>query len=229
MKKTHCIGLLAGALGLVFMMNAHTFAHEKVIVVPLNSSKVSNTSRPCDSSTAGVIRWTGGDFEGCNGKAWTSLTPVPTVYSSGHEWMEKNLGASRVATSSTDAEAYGDLYQWGRFSDGHEKRTSSMIGDQSINDDPGHGSFINVFGDWLDPRNDNLWQDSGINNPCPAGYRIPTTAEWAAERQSWSSNDAAGAFSSPLKLVMAGHRDQNDGTLGDAGTRGIYWSSISIH
>src|SRR5690554_918324 len=31
----------------------------------------------------------------------------------GEIWMDRNLGASQVATSSTDEAAYGDLYQWG--------------------------------------------------------------------------------------------------------------------
>ncbi|MFT7002526.1 MAG: hypothetical protein ACJAVW_003569 [Spirosomataceae bacterium] len=42
----------------------------------------------------------------------------------GKIWMDRNLGATRVATSSTDAYAYGDLYQWGRATDGHTLRTS---------------------------------------------------------------------------------------------------------
>lgn len=32
----------------------------------------------------------------------------------GKTWMDRNLGASQAATSSTDDLAYGDLYQWGR-------------------------------------------------------------------------------------------------------------------
>ncbi|MCD4736862.1 MAG: hypothetical protein K8R53_12530, partial [Bacteroidales bacterium] len=32
----------------------------------------------------------------------------------GKVWLDRNLGASQVATSSTDTNAYGDLYQWGR-------------------------------------------------------------------------------------------------------------------
>jgi len=42
----------------------------------------------------------------------------------GKIWMNRNLGASQVATSSTDANTYGDLYQWGRAADGHQLRTS---------------------------------------------------------------------------------------------------------
>lgn len=54
-----------------------------------------------------------------NGTVWTFWKPgieiVPTVTTAtGRVWMDRNLGASSVATSSNDAEAYGDLYQWGR-------------------------------------------------------------------------------------------------------------------
>lgn len=43
----------------------------------------------------------------------------------GRLWLDRNLGASQVATSSTDTLSYGDLYQWGRETDGHEKRDSA--------------------------------------------------------------------------------------------------------
>jgi uncharacterized protein (TIGR02145 family) len=152
-----------------------------------------------------------------------------TVTSAGQVWMDRNLGASRVATSMTDAEAYGDLYQWGRLTDGHEKRTSPTTTTLSTTDLPGHGSFILITNspyDWRTPQNDNLWQGvTGINNPCPSGFRLPTDAEWETERLSWSSNDAAGAFSSPLKLVLAGERAAPNGTVYLAGIAGLYASS----
>ncbi|MDZ7738239.1 MAG: hypothetical protein U5K32_04030 [Bacteroidales bacterium] len=40
--------------------------------------------------------------------------------------MDRNLGASQVATASDDENGYGDLYQWGRSADGHESRTSDI-------------------------------------------------------------------------------------------------------
>ena len=39
-------------------------------------------------------------------------------------WLDRNLGATQVATSFNDAASYGDLYQWGRSADGHQLRTS---------------------------------------------------------------------------------------------------------
>ena len=152
-----------------------------------------------------------------------------TVLSAGQCWMDRNLGASRVATSSTDSEAYGDLYQWGRGTDGHEKRTSSTTSINSSTDDPGHGSFITESSypyDWRVPQNNNLWQgESGINNPCPAGFRLPTDTELKNERASWSSDNSAGAFASPLRLVAAGSRHLSNGTVYFAGSSGRYWSS----
>ncbi len=140
-------------------------------------------------------------------------------------------GASRVAQSSADEQAYGDLYQWGRGSDGHEKRTSSTSSTLSSVDSPVHGRFIlapvSPY-DWRSPQNGDLWQGiSGTNNPCPEGYRLPTSAEWQAERASWSINNAAGAFASPLKLPAGGSRSYSDGTFYNIGLYGIYWSAES--
>ena len=171
--------------------------------------------------------------------AWSNASggtpPVPNVTnpSTGEIWMDRNLGATQVATSSTDASAYGDLYQWGRAADGHQSRTSATTGTLSTSDTPGHCDFIlapSTPNDWRSPQNDNLWQGvSGINNPCPSTYRLPTAAEWQAERTSWTSNNAAGAYNSPLRLPVAGVRNStandNSGTLSDVGSNGVYWSS----
>jgi uncharacterized protein (TIGR02145 family) len=144
-------------------------------------------------------------------------------------WMDRNLGAARQATSSTDAASYGDLYQWGRLADGHQCRNSATTTARSSTDQPGHGSFIlasNSPFDWRDPQNANLWQGvNGVNNPCPTGYRLPTEEEFIAERDSWSSNNAAGAFASPLKLTVGGERDRSSGSINFAGEWGFYWTS----
>ncbi|MDD4490306.1 MAG: FISUMP domain-containing protein, partial [Paludibacter sp.] len=161
------------------------------------------------------------------------LTQVVEVYNpaTGKTWMDRNLGASRVATSIMDYQAYGDLYQWGRGTYGHEKRDSPITSTLSIGDTPGHGSFIKIYdyiydiNDWRSSRNSNLWQGViGTNNPCPDGFRIPTIAEWDAEISYWSSRDYYGAFGSPLRLPAAGTRDHISGGV-FIDSYGYYWSS----
>lgn len=152
---------------------------------------------------------------------------VSTVLSTtGKIWMDRNLGASQVATSLTDAASFGDLYQWGRGTDGHEKRISLTTSTLSPTDVPGNAIFITTSnGDWRSTKNDNLWQGlNGVNNPCPAGFRLPTEAEWRAERSAWTSPDQDGAFASPLKLPRAGYRG-DDGSIRPSSGGGLYWSS----
>ena len=83
--------------------------------------------------------------------------------------------------------------------------------------------------DWLSPQNDNLWQGGDAdNNPCPPGWRVPTEAELVAELESWVTQDAAGAYGSPLKLPVAGGRMFGDGSLDFVGGIGYYWSSAVL-
>jgi uncharacterized protein (TIGR02145 family) len=229
---------------------------------------ITNTSGAVTiASTAVPPGATAGDMLYWNGTAWVT---IPTASSSGQVlysinngpkwgpivgptdvinprtgkiWMDRNLGATRVATSSTDHLAYGSMYQWGRGSDGHQlinwtdattgtpvNGTTTTLSSTNV---PGNANYISNFTDpfdWRNPQNNNLWQGvSGTNNPCPTGYRIPTLAEWNTERLSWISDNSAGAFASPLKLVMAGGRDSSDGADPGAfysnGTYGLYWSS----
>ncbi len=153
------------------------------------------------------------------------LNPV-----TGRIWMDRNLGASQVATSATDALAYGDLYQWGRRADGHQCRTSPTTVTLSSVDQPAHGNFIlapNVPYDWRSPQNTSMWQGvNGLNNPCPNDYRLPSQTELNNERSSWSQNNSVGAFTSPLKWTLAGSRYAGSGSLGLVGTYGYYWSSL---
>jgi len=103
-----------------------------------------------------------------------------TVFNSttGKVWLDRNLGATQVATSSTDANSYGWLYQWGRGTDGHQIRTSGTTSTLSSSDTPGHGDFILINSspyDWRSPQNDNLWQGvNGINNPGSPGIKLKT-------------------------------------------------------
>jgi hypothetical protein len=168
-----------------------------------------------------VLPFSGGTFDGFTYNLVTSATT--------RVWLDRNLGASQVATSSSDALSFGDLYQWGRGTDGHEKRTSTNINMVSTTDTPGHSFFINANSfNWQSPVNTNLWQGvNGTNNPCPNGFRVPTIEELEAERNLWGSQNAAGAIASSLKLPLAGRRHTN-GQIYSVGSNGMYRTTTSL-
>jgi uncharacterized protein (TIGR02145 family) len=140
-------------------------------------------------------------------------------------WMDRNLGALRVAEAFNDPKAYGDLYQWGRINDGHEKRNSEKITARSDTDNPGHNKFIGNS-DWRETPNDQLWQgENGINNPCPKGWRLPTANQWKEEMETWISKDRQGAYNSPLKLTAGGLRYNISAEIVWEDRFGEYWSS----
>ena len=155
-------------------------------------------------------------------------------------WLDRNLGATEVANSLTDYNAYGSLFQWGRGADGHQLVTytdstgdySSISGTTttpSSTVNPGNDLFITpASGDWLGTGspNDTLWQGtSGTNNPCPTDFRLPTDSEWSTLVSAAGITNDATAFSSTLKLSDAGIRDPSSAGLFYQGVFGGYWSS----
>ena len=159
-----------------------------------------------------------------------NLTYGTVLAKDGHCWLDRNLGATQVATSSTDTNSYGWYYQWGRGTDGHQLSTSSTSTTLSPTDSvaaPDTTKFITTSvnpNDWRSPQNNNLWQGvSGTNNPCPSGWRVPAQNEWNALLSSEGVSNITGAFVSTLKIPLAGYRSYT-GTIANNNS-GYYWSS----
>lgn len=164
------------------------------------------------------------------------------VTAGGNVWLDRNLGANGVATSSRDAQSYGSLYQWGRMADGHQRAAagrgvddaaSSTTAVLSTTDTPAHGNFITnttLASDWRSGRNDALWHEQGgaiLNNPCPSGFHVPSNAEFLSVVSGWATTNAHDdAIASPLKMTLASHRG-NDGAL-TSSILARYWTITPI-
>ena len=155
--------------------------------------------------------------------------------STGETWLDRNLGATQVATSISDADSYGDLYQWGRATDGHEKRGSGAYWNANkldrviANIDRFYVLLLDSDApyNWVEhPIQNTLWKGlDGLNNPCPIGFRIPTQTELLDEVDVLEITNSATAFNSILKLPSAGYRSRVNGQFYDIGTMGRYWTS----
>ena len=171
-----------------------------------------------------------------------SATAVVNVTYGTQTWMDRNLGARRVATALNDVLSYGNHYQWGRPADGHEISVwdgatttsgrgfanATALGALSATTTPGHPNFILTSAipfDWLATQADPDRWATANQGPCPAGYHVPTDTQWitADTFGAWSSN--THTYNSALKLPSAGFRDFVNGLLNGQGTYGNYWSS----
>jgi len=148
-------------------------------------------------------------------------------------WLDRNLGAARVCESATDTACYGDYYQWGRSTDGHEDMNSAETTTQALDvNNVGNSLFIKGHHDWAKNGVDNSgalraanWSKTDGSTVCPAGFRVPTIAEWSAELAN--IHNAADAYNSFLKLPSSGYRRWSNGNLQNVGIYGALWSATT--
>jgi len=178
----------------------------------------------------------------------------------GVKWATRNLASHGKFVEKP--EDYGALFQWGRKGDGHEQRTSHNYPTNDNSQENGvvsgtgldaHGQIVSshaAYGkfikqseeprDWRTPQNDALWNSGSetvpiktTNDPCPAGWRVPTLAELISLRDSGSewdeSNGVSGRFfgdgANKLFLPAAGIRGCGNGEVANSDDIGYYWSS----
>ena len=174
----------------------------------INSFRAEGFSVRCIKTQGSIISF--------NGLIYKTLASPYT----GRVWLDRNLGASKVCTSSKDADCYGGLYQWGRNDDGHEDRKndekSSVLASSITNANT--DLFIANSGgsDWVGANVDSngskradAWVDGGSNDICPAGFSVPTEAELTAETTGAKITISTEAASSFLKIPAAGLRNSS--------------------
>jgi hypothetical protein len=160
----------------------------------------------------------------------------------GHVWLQQDLGSSGVAASATDPLAQGALYQWGRWTDGHQLRTSATAQASTLatNDPAGltGGSPFFFIGasptDWWGAGSpSDTWSGTAVTatngtDPCSelgVDWQSPSQDDWINILALEGITDLPSAFASHLKLTAAGSRDGQTGTILNAGQYGSYWSS----
>jgi hypothetical protein len=185
--------------------------------IATNTSGVATNVTNIATNTA-AIATIGGSFTGgiWNGYTYQTVTSPTT----GRVWLDRNLGAPQVATSSNDSNAYGFLYQFGRSDDGHQLRNSST-GSTKLNSvySP-NDLFIINNSIWANDFNYKVWQEDWegeqLNSVAPKGFRLPTQTEFNNEIAGFTSNDTSGAFASFLKLPINKKRDYGNGSISTA-------------
>jgi len=147
----------------------------------------------------------------------------------GKVWLDRNLGASQVCTTLDDEACYGDYYQWGRNTDGHEKVTSSETWTEAIDINQVGTIFIKGY-DWTSVDSDGAlraenWSSTDGTSICPVGYRVPSREELILETIDSVDgvNNQIEAYNNFLKLPSAGSRN-NIGDFGDQDNYGYVWS-----
>lgn len=164
----------------------------------------------------------------------------------GKIWLQQNLGSTKTAASLTDSDAYGDLFQWGRWDDGHQLRNSNLMASAPLPNNPaglsggnasfysaGYNSSSNFWSGGIPSDSWNAVNSSSANttngaDPCKAiglNWRLPTIDEIDAVMTAENITEYNSALASNLKLIPAGIKDYNG--IFSPGTRLYLWSSSS--
>jgi uncharacterized protein (TIGR02145 family) len=142
-------------------------------------------------------------------------------------FMCHNLGADETADPFTpSAKIHGAKYKWGV-----KNPALTQAADQA-----NAGAIPNWSSITPSPTTNGVNWDMVNANPCPVGWRVPTSAEWNAVFNnntitrvgSWTNNnyDSGIKVGSTLFLPTAGYRSF-DGALSNRGVRGYHLSATA--
>ena len=151
---------------------------------------------------------------------------VPTMKFGGFTWIDRNLGASSYAVSTTDINSYGFYYQWGRGNDGHQIINSDAINGPSGTSYPATPYFYKSSSNW-GPQNTNLWTASSSNNPCPSGFRVPNQGEMSTLTASAATSADILFTNASSRVPLTGYRSGSNGIYYDKNSNGYYWTAIT--
>ena len=145
-------------------------------------------------------------------------------------FMCHNLGAANTSADpfTPTWEINGGYWQWGRLAQAAEGPMATDPKDGVVS---GWNTTDAANGSWTDGTTKTA------NDPCPAGYRVPTNAQWigviahntktnVGSFTSSATNYGAGKkFGDQLMLPATGVRSSVNGALYSRGDYGNYWGS----
>lgn len=143
-----------------------------------NAVLLGTTSATCDSTKAGYIRYTGGQFEGCNGTGWIQLASSSKlrVYNSDGTTVLGNYLGSLNATDISSSKCAGTLYA---------DETTGVVMMLNIIDCSEQGANANVFFSGANCSGTPFLQASAVGYCC-TGSGVCTTDKCTADATSSS-------------------------------------------
>ena len=181
---------------------------------------------------------------------WFTDVPQEQVYANNAgTMMDRNLGATSATPG--DVGALGLLYQWGRKDpflgsssiSSNTVAKSTLTWPSTVSSDSTNGTIeyavehpTTFISDWLDDPDAKRWQSKKtINDPCPAGWRVPDAGAnsiWSISGVSWGEKEerAEGVNVNNNGITMwypfSGYTDRS-GYIDWVGYFGQYWTSTS--
>jgi len=150
----------------------------------------------------------------CFMKGATMFAQETNVVINGVKWATCNVGVP--GTFVENPEDYGEYYQW-------NKGTTT--------------DFL-IYSDYFNSKYPESTTWLSANDPSPAGYRVPTSAEiqsllnttyvkyeWTTQNDVYGGRFTDITNNNSIFLPSAGYRNGSLGTVYD-GVDGMYWSSI---
>jgi uncharacterized protein (TIGR02145 family) len=227
------------ARGLVYGPSSSPTLSNSVLNIGSGTGAFSGTISGLSPNTTYYVRSFATNSTGTaygNEVSFTNLCGAFVASGVWKNFMCHNLGAANTSADpfTPSWEINGGYWQWGR---------KEMVAAGPSGSGAGQANDGAIVG-WNTTRAPNdSWSDANktSNDPCPAGFRVPTRTQWQGlisnnavlnvGGSSWTNsttNYSTGKrYGENLFLPAAGWRYNLNGSLFDRGAGGSYWSSTA--